>query len=245
MRMTRERKNMKKKKPVGLIVERTFRDSSQPLALLKTFPFTRRPINLNRPNFPSPSPTLRTFDKTYGSSVLSMGLSFDERPDETLTGEKYVWHLVENHFSTLDNGNADPQSKEKPTDIERRFQKKKRTKIQSRRPKNIEKSIGRTFTYDTIRFLHFFDWQSRIDKVSELNDSVPNLFTFLDINVDRVTVVVVVSFRRLSTKSFVFDRLEKHPGLFDPCFSLESSPFSPSLSIILFPKNRNFPNCVK
>ena len=128
MRMTRERKNMKKKKPVGLIVERTFRDSSQPLALLKTFPFTRRPINLNRPNFPSPSPTLRTFDKTYGSSVLSMGLSFDERPDETLTGEKYVWHLVENHFSTLDNGNADPQSKEKPTDIERRFQKKKEEK---------------------------------------------------------------------------------------------------------------------
>lgn len=92
MRMTRERKNMKKKKPVGLIVERTFRDSSQPLALLKTFPFTRRPINLNRPNFPSPSEpfaTFRTFDKTYGS-VLSMGLSFDERPDETLTGEKYV-----------------------------------------------------------------------------------------------------------------------------------------------------------
>lgn len=87
MRMTRERKNMN----VGLIVERTFRDSSQPLALHENVPpFTRRPINLNRPNFPSPSPSLRTFDKTYGLSILSIGLSFDERPDETLTEEKYV-----------------------------------------------------------------------------------------------------------------------------------------------------------
>lgn len=151
----------RRKKRVGLIVERTFRDSSQPLAFLKTFPFTRRPINLNRPNFPTPSPSLRNFDKTYGSPVLSMGLSFDKRPDETLTGEKYVWHLVENHFSTLDN--ADPQKKEKPTDIKRRFQNKKKKK--QRRPKSIRKSIRRAFTYDTIRFLRFFDWQSRTDRV--------------------------------------------------------------------------------
>lgn len=214
MRMTRERKNMN----VGLIVERTFRDSSQPLALPENVPpFTRRPINLNRPNFPSPSPSLRTFDKTYGLSILSIGLSFDERPDETLTEEKYVWHLIENHFSTLDNGNF--KRKQNREAVSKKKIKTRRKILESRFDEHSP----------TIRFDFFVSSTGNRGLISaELNSSVPNLFIFLDINVDRYCCCCCFLPKTRRDLSFLTGLFLKNTSAFDFCFLPENSllPFS-------------------
>lgn len=94
MRMTRERKSMRKKS-VGLIVERTFRDSSQP-------PFypPKTPSFATFHQSESPKPTKYrpvhfseslTNNKFMNRSYFRSGLSFDETrrdEDETMTVKK-------------------------------------------------------------------------------------------------------------------------------------------------------------
>jgi len=58
----------------------------------------------------------------------------------------------------------------------------------------------------------------------ELNGNVPNLFTSLDINIDRVNAVVV---SKTLDKTFVLDRLffENHSGPLRSSLSIPSSYF--------------------
>lgn len=95
-------------KSVGLIVERTFRDSSQPLALPKILPFHDVPsIQIPKADqiFRRPVHLSESLTKLMDRPYRSMGLSFDETrrdEDETLTvkhvGENHVCRFVENNF---------------------------------------------------------------------------------------------------------------------------------------------------
>lgn len=111
----------------------------------------------------------------------------------------------------------------KESKIERRFQRKKI----KRRRKILESRFDEHSP--TIRFDFFVSSTGNRGLISaELNSSVPNLFIFLDINVDRYCCCCCFLPKTRRDLSFLTGLFFKNTSAFDPCFLPKNSllPFS-------------------
>lgn len=150
-------------KSVGLTVERTLQNSGQPLT--PSIPYTL----CDTPSISTPIPLFPTFYKTRGLSVLAMGF-LSTRPDQTGPDETKRWPLeLEPRFkrTRIDKGNEKRRRpKRKKNKRNKNLSKVSFNEINGNKKERLKSKsrFARPINLRRVRFLRFFDWQSRTEE---------------------------------------------------------------------------------